>query len=99
MSSAAPSAVPVIPVSLSLPRGPVMADVIGTTLTAEDIQRLQHPLVGSVILFARSYESPEQLRQLTAAIKALRTPELLIAVDHEGGRVQRFHEGFTAIPP
>ncbi len=85
--------------TLALPRGPVMADVIGTTLTDEDIKRLQHPLVGSVILFARSYDSPEQLRQLTAAIKALRTPELLIAVDHEGGRVQRFHQGFTTIPP
>ncbi|MBI3715282.1 MAG: beta-N-acetylhexosaminidase [Betaproteobacteria bacterium] len=79
--------------------GPVMADVAGTTLTDEDVARLQDPLIGSIILFARNFESPAQLRALTAQIKAVRTPHLLIAVDHEGGRVQRFHEGFTKIPP
>ncbi len=79
--------------------GPVMIDVEGTELNPDDIRRLQHPLVGGVILFARNYTSSSQLKTLTAAIHAVRQPPLLIAVDHEGGRVQRFREGFTRIPP
>lgn len=79
--------------------GPVMLDVVGKTLTADDVRRLQHPLVGGVILFARNFENCEQLKALTASIHAVRQPPLLIAVDHEGGRVQRFREGFTKIPP
>jgi len=79
--------------------GPVMLDVVGKELTAEDIKRLQHPLVGGVILFSRNFESPAQLKALTASIHGVRQPPLLISVDHEGGRVQRFKDGFTKIPP
>ena len=85
--------------TLKIPLGPVMGDVLGLQLTDEDIARLQHPLMGAVILFARNYASPEQLKRLTTSIHAIREPALLIAVDHEGGRVQRFREGFTSIPP
>ncbi len=76
-----------------------MLDVVGTELTADDTRRLQHPLVGGVILFKRNYENNTQLKALTASIHAVRQPPLLIAVDHEGGRVQRFRDGFTKIPP
>ena len=79
--------------------GPVMLDVVGTELTADDMKRLQHPLVGGVILFARNFVNCAQLSALTASIHVLRSPPLLIAVDHEGGRVQRFRDGFTKIPP
>jgi len=79
--------------------GPVMLDVVGKELSAEDIRRLQNPLVGGVILFSRNFESPEQLKALTASVHAVRQPPLLISVDHEGGRVQRFKDGFTKIPP
>lgn len=82
-----------------VPLGPVMADVAGLELDDKERRRLSHPLVGSVILFARNFESPEQVKALTAEIRGLRSPELLICVDHEGGRVQRFRKGFTAIPP
>ncbi len=81
------------------PLGPVAVGVQGTSLTAIDRERLAHPLVGMVILFSANYESPEQLIALCSDIHALRDPRLLIAVDHEGGRVQRFRDGFTRLPP
>lgn len=78
--------------------GPVMLDVVGTTLDQDDIRRIAHPLTGGVILFARNYTDRAQLTALTSAIHAVR-PGILIAVDHEGGRVQRFKtDGFTQLP-
>ncbi|SAI42903.1 beta-hexosaminidase [Bordetella trematum] len=83
----------------NLPPGPVMVDVAGTRLSKEEKKRLRDPQVGGVILFARNFESREQLTDLTRKIHAARGEPLLIAVDHEGGRVQRFREdGFTALP-
>ena len=83
---------------MQLPLGPLMIDIAGTTLTDLDRQRLCHPLVGGIILFTRNFADLAQLSALTAAIHALRSPQLLIAVDHEGGRVQRFRDGFTRLP-
>lgn len=85
--------------SKQMPHGPLMIDIAGKALEALDRERLLHPLVGGLILFARNYESPKQLSHLCAEVHALRSPALPIAIDHEGGRVQRCREGFTRLPP
>ena len=78
---------------------PVLLDIAGTTLTADDRRRLEHPLTGGLILFARNWVDRRQLTELTSEIKTIR-PDMLICVDHEGGRVQRFRtDGFTHLPP
>ncbi len=83
----------------SIAHAPVVLDIAGTTLTPADRRRLKHPLTGGLILFARNWEHRRQLTALTAAIKDVR-PDVLICVDHEGGRVQRFRtDGFTHLPP
>lgn len=79
--------------------GPVMLDIDGHSLSPADRDLLREPAVGGVILFSRNYESVGQITDLVSDIRALRSPALLIAVDHEGGRVQRFRDGFTSIPP
>lgn len=79
--------------------GPVMLDIEGLALSPADRDLLREPAVGGVILFARNFESVDQVTELVAEIRALRSPPLIIAVDHEGGRVQRFRAGFTAMPP
>lgn len=78
--------------------GPVMIDVEGPEITDADHRRLLHPATGGVILFARNFESLQQLYRLVRSIHELRSPHLLIAVDQEGGRVQRFRDGFTLLP-
>ena len=83
---------------VSIPPGVAILDVSGTKLTDDDRRRLACPQVGGVILFTRNYQSPQQLAQLTQEIHVVRQPPLLIVVDQEGGRVQRFREGFTVLP-
>jgi len=85
--------------NMSFHTSPVVLDIAGTSLTKADKQRLKHPLTGGLILFGRNFESREQLTKLCRKIKKVR-PDVLIAVDHEGGRVQRFKtDGFTHLPP
>ncbi len=79
--------------------GPLMVDIAGLAPTAEETERLRDPRIGGVILFSRNYESVDQLRELVTALHAVRSPQLLVAVDQEGGRVQRFRDGFSELPP
>ena len=80
------------------PLGPVVVDIASTVLAPKEHEILTHPMTGGLILFARNYESPDQLKQLVHSIRQVR-PNLLIMVDQEGGRVQRFRSGFTHLPP
>ncbi len=84
--------------SVTLPPGPLIVGFDGTELDAATATRLQHPAVGGVILFSRNFADPDQLRRLCADLAELRDPRLLITVDQEGGRVQRFRQGFTLLP-
>ena len=79
--------------------GPVMMDIEGTVMSPAEQEMLVNPLVGGVILFTRNFESIEQITSLVKHIHSARSPHLLVAIDHEGGRVQRFHQGFTRLPP
>lgn len=81
-----------------MPLGPLMLDIEGLHTTAQDRELLAHPQVGGIILFARNFQTPEQLADLISEIRSVR-PEIIIAVDQEGGRVQRLKEGFTRLPP
>ena len=78
--------------------GFILTDIQGTTLTSEDQEIIQHPAIFGILLFTKNYESPKQLKALTAAIHRM-NPHIIIAVDQEGGRVQRFRNGFTDLKP
>ncbi|MGR8931184.1 MAG: beta-N-acetylhexosaminidase [Gammaproteobacteria bacterium] len=82
-----------------LPIGPVMIDLEGPELTALDKEKIAHPNTGALILFARNYDTPDQVKNLVRAIRETRNGDILIAVDQEGGRVQRFQKGFSRLPP
>ncbi|WP_031435524.1 beta-N-acetylhexosaminidase [Methylomarinum vadi] len=78
--------------------GPIMIDIEGQSLSEYDREKIRHPNTGAIILFSRNYENPSQINELIADIRRSRPGDILIAVDQEGGRVQRFQEGFTRLP-
>ena len=78
--------------------GPIMTNFLGTALRDDDRELLRHPLIGGVILFSDNYESLQQISELISELHSLCEPRLLVAIDHEGGRVQRFRDGFTNLP-
>ncbi len=82
-----------------LPLGPILIGIPGTGLDEHSLEQLQHPAVGGVVLFSRNFSTVDQIQQLVSDIRACREPRLLIAIDQEGGRVQRLRDGFTALPP
>ncbi len=86
-------------IAAPLSLGPMVIGIEGLALGVTDRARLAHPLVGGVVLFGRNFESKKQVTRLCSEIRVLRSPGMLICVDHEGGRVQRFRKGFTEIPP
>ena len=83
----------------SEPLGPIFTSVAGCELSADERTRLQSPAIGGVVLFARNCESADQVKHLTEQIHQLRSPQLIVAIDQEGGRVQRLKEGVTQLPP
>ena len=81
-----------------MPLGPIFVSVEGKKLKSEDQKILSHDLIGGVVLFSRNYENKDQLKSLIESIKLIKTPTLLVSVDQEGGRIQRFNDGFYPIP-
>ena len=77
-----------------MPLGPIFVSVEGKKLKSEDQKILSHDLIGGVVLFSRNYENKDQLKSLIESIKLIKSPNLLVSVDQEGGRIQRFNDGF-----
>ncbi len=82
-----------------MPMGPLMLDLKGLAVDRSEVAKLKHPCTGGIILFSRNYDSPEQVASLVTEVRCIRGADILIAVDQEGGRVQRFLDGFTRLPP